>query len=285
MMRLDDPTSGYDDTLTTCISGVLRKAFKDKIELDKPVLIQAGKDYITAGKAGTLTDIHPTDPADADPVVIGSLRKSELVNLYEYYFRNKEKVEARKIYSKLLSCAGEECPFCGGIGKPRNLDHFLPKSRFPQFSVLPQNLVPSCRDCNMEGKAEEFAKTASDLIIHPYVDDDKFFKQQWIQAKCILDNNNLPSSVFYFVSPPNGWNQVDKDRVKKHFDSFGLANNYALQASVHLQTHVDTITALRKANIPNELIRTAIIDPGMNNAPFINHWVHGMFQALSGYLG
>jgi hypothetical protein len=82
------------------------------------------------------------------------------------YFVPEEK-PARTIYDSLLNSAKEKCPFCGGIGTPRNLDHFLPKAHFPQFSVLPRNLIPACRDCNMDGKGHAFATNAEDQIILP----------------------------------------------------------------------------------------------------------------------
>lgn len=285
MMRLSDPTLGYENTLTTCISGIGTNAFKVKMEAEKEALIKAGDDYIEAGKKGALSSIPPTDKAIIDPVVIGTLSKSELVNLYNYYLRSKEKEEARKIYSKLLNAAGDDCPFCGGIGKPRNLDHFLPKSRFPQFSILPQNLIPSCLDCNLGEKGEAFATKSDDQIIHPYVDDDRFFKEQWIHAKCEIDANNRPSSITYFVEAPNEWDLVHKNRVQKHFEDFGLAENYSLKASEHLQIQVGTISVLRGENVPDKIIRSAVIDQGVNKAPYINHWIRGMYQALSLYLG
>lgn len=39
------------------------------------------------------------------------------------------------------------CPYCG-ISEPNTTDHILPKSIFPEFAVLPQNLVMVCGWCN-----------------------------------------------------------------------------------------------------------------------------------------
>jgi hypothetical protein len=51
-----------------------------------------------------------------DPIVLGELRKSDLIRLYEYYFCNQEK-HAGKIYSE-LRLSVKKCPFCGDIGIP-----------------------------------------------------------------------------------------------------------------------------------------------------------------------
>lgn len=284
-MRLSAPESDFNATLDECVKGITGNIlFKNKMITAKPDLLQAGTAYIDAGKIGELYKISPINTTkNNDPLVVGTLIKSELVKLYEYYFRNEDKA-SRTTYDRLLNSAHEQCPFCGGIGTPRNLDHFLPKAHFPQFSTFPQNLVPSCRDCNMDGKSEYFATRAQDQLIQPYIDHDRFFTTQWISAKCILDSSNSPISINYYVDPPSEWDQIHKDRVKRHFDDFGLAKRYSVKAAQLLQTTLSQIFSLKKLGLSNQKINTAIIIPGIKNAPFINHWQKGKFQALSSYL-
>jgi hypothetical protein len=136
----------------------------------------------------------------------------------------------------------------------------------------------------MDGKAVAFARRVEDQLIQPYVDHDRFFTMQWIFAKCILDATNRPTSIHYFVAPPQGWDQVHKDRVQKHFDDFGLAKRYSVKAAQLLETALGQISGLQKLGLPAAAISAAILAPGINNAPFINHWQKGMFQALHDYL-
>ncbi|MFZ4874384.1 HNH endonuclease [Janthinobacterium sp. Mn2066] len=285
MMRLENPKADFATTLDTCIVGITgNNAFLQKMKDGKVALLQAGTDYVDHGGKGTLSSIQPISTyLSKDPIVVGALAKSELVNLYEYYFRNEEKA-SRTLYDRLLSSADDDCPFCGGIGRPKNLDHFLPKAHFPQYSVFPQNLVPSCRDCNMDGKATAFATRPEDQLIQPYVDNDHFFNEQWIYAECVLNAANMPKAVRYFVKPPEGWDGISKLRVQKHFDDFGLGSRYAIQTAKLLKTSVDQIVNSRNLGLENESIRKALLEPGVNNAPFINHWMRGMYQALSDYL-
>ncbi|NHZ98514.1 HNH endonuclease signature motif containing protein [Massilia sp. CCM 8734] len=285
MMRLKAPTRDFASTLDECIEGVTgNKIFKAKMQAAKSALVLAGTAYSDAGAIGELYCIAPIDTtADKDPIVIGDLHKSELVNLYQYYFVNEEKA-SRAIYDKLLNSAEEDCPFCGGIGRPRNLDHFLPKAHFPQFSTLPQNLIPSCRDCNMDGKAQGFATQAADQLIQPYVDNERFFTHQWIFAKCVLNANDLPTSIYYYVNPPREWDKVNKARVQKHFLDFGLEKRYAIESARLLPTTLEQIANLRIAGLSSHAIANCILTPGINKAPFINHWMKGMYQALHDYV-
>lgn len=281
MMRLTEPTLNFEQTFDECLEGITGNPdLKSRLENQKQNLLTAGNNYIASGNSGNLYSIQPIDTtASPNPFVVDKIRKSELVNLYDYYFLNEDK-KSRLTYERLLNSAQEQCPFCGGIGTPRNLDHFLPKAHFPQFSILPQNLVPSCRDCNMDGKATAFATIASKQLIQPYVDHDRFFTTQWIFAKYITINPNVPGVLRYYVSPPVGWNNTDIDRINQHFSDFNLGKRYSVKAAQLLGTTNAQIARMRRRGTSNEVICSDLLDPGIEEAPFINHWQKGMYQAL-----
>lgn len=203
-MKLDEPPYSFERALEECETGVTRnQALLQRLAFSRADLLAVEERYCALALAGDLYTILPIEP-DMNPnaVVISALSKSDLVKFYDQYFV-PEKKPARKVYDVLLNSAKEKCPFCGGIGTPRNLDHFLPKSRFPQFSVLPRNLVPSCRDCNMDGKAQDFARRAEDQVIQPYLDHEGLFSVQWIFARYHPGNIGEPGQFEYFVDPPS----------------------------------------------------------------------------------
>ncbi|WP_020481290.1 HNH endonuclease [Methylomonas sp. MK1] len=281
MMRLNEPQYSFEQSLNKCVEGITgNAALREKLKYSKPDLMVAGDGYLEAVGIGELHIIPPIDTnIDYDPVVINLLKKSELVKVYDKYFVPEDK-PARKIYDALLNAAKEKCPFCGGIGTPRNLDHFLPKAHFPQFSVLPRNLVPSCRDCNMDGKGHDFATKAEDQIIQPYADKDRFFMDQWIFAIYHAGDEREPGVFEYYTSPPGGWSEVDKLRVRKHFEDFDLAKRYATKAAEQLGTVLSQIKTMEQASLNKDMIRNVLLQPGVDAAPFVNHWQKGMYQAL-----
>jgi len=281
MMRLNEPQYNFEKTIDECVSGITGNvALRDKLTSSKPDLMAEEEKYLGAASTGKLFTIKPINTdVDADPVVINALKKSELVKIYDKYFVSEQK-PARKIYDALLNAAKEKCPFCGGIGTPHNLDHFLPKAHFPQFSVQPCNLVPSCRDCNMDGKAHAFATNEEDQIIQPYVDNERFFSDQWIFATYHVGVDGEPGDFEYFVNPPGGWPAVDKQRARKHFQDFNLAKRYATKAAELLGTVLRQRESLLQIGLSSEIINTALLQPGIDDAPFVNHWQKGMYQAL-----
>jgi hypothetical protein len=282
MMRLNNPQYSFEKTLNECIAGITgNPALQQKIRSSNHDFTAVETQYINAARTGKLYDISPINTdGDTDPIIISTLKKSELLKIYDHYFVPKQK-PARKIYEALLNAAKEKCPFCGGIGTARNLDHFLPKAHFPQFSILPHNLVPACRDCNMDGKSNDFATSAENQIIQPYVDNERFFSEQWVFAKYHAGNNSEPGFFEYFTSPPTSWSCIDKQRVIKHFKNFNLARRYAVKAAELLGTVLLQINNMKQYGLDSLSIQNTLLQPGIDTAPFANHWLKGMYQALT----
>ncbi|MBW3509474.1 HNH endonuclease [Janthinobacterium sp. NKUCC06_STL] len=280
MMRLKNPVHEFDKTIDECCSGITgNKILFDKLSKNKGYLINQGLSYLEFAAKGELYLIPHIDSSNDDnPKVISELRRADLVKIYDQYFVAGAK-PARKIYESILSAAKEQCPFCGGIGVPRNLDHFLPKTHFPQFSLFPRNLVPACRDCNMDGKGQKFSKNAEDQIIQPYLDNDRFFVEQWIFCRYHLGNGAVPGDFEYFADAPTNWPEVDKKRAEKHFSDFDLGKRYGIKAAERLGLVLRQVQTLKDKNLDAE-IKSIIFQPPIDAAPFPNHWTVGMHQAL-----
>ncbi len=285
MMKLDEPPCSFEQALEECQKGASRnRGLLRRLASSRADLLAVEGQYSTAALAGDLYTIPPIAAGmNANALVINALSKSDLVKFYDQYFVPNKK-PARKIYDALINAAKEKCPFCGGIGTPRNLDHFLPKANFPQFSVLPSNLVPSCRDCNMDGKAHNFARSAEEQLIQPYIDCADFFSVQWIFSRYHHDNNGEPGEFEYFVDPPAEWSLVDKNRASRHFDAFSLARRYATKAAEALGTVMRQIDTMRDAGLNGRTIEVVLLQPGVDSAIFANHWQKGMYQALIEHL-
>lgn len=62
------------------------------------------------------------------------------------------------------------CPMCGSH-HPGTLDHYLPRESFPEFSILPCNLVPACPHCNSGVKKGRYkGASVPERFLHPYFD-------------------------------------------------------------------------------------------------------------------
>ncbi|GAB7535752.1 HNH endonuclease [Burkholderia sp. 3C] len=282
MMRLSEPKYTAEQAVDKCIEGITgNNVLKAKVMLSKLSLVQGSGRYLESAEVGKLIEIVALDVRAPDDVaVIDQLTKSDLIKLYDNYF-SKIKKPARDIYDSLLNSALERCPFCGGIGIPRNLDHFLPKSIFPQFSIVPGNLVPSCLDCNLGEKGEGFAQLEEEQIIHPYAENGHFFDEQWIFARYKESGDGSPGVFDYYVAPPGHWNEVDKARVAAHFVKFGLGKRFSIKAAEGLGTNLKQIERMTRHGLSDQDVCEVLLQPGIDEAPFVNHWQRGKYQALA----
>lgn len=284
MKKLPLPPYNFDDVLDSCAEGMLQRNVKATFQGTRDQFSDEGLMYIELGTDGTLCNYPRVLGLTNETVVVHPLTKAKLISLYEGNLRNKDK-PARGLYEGLLASAFEKCPFCGDIGQPRNLDHFLPLAHFPQFSVMPLNLIPACRDCNMGEKGENFALNATDQVLHPYLDSNILFDEQWVYARYI---NEGDGGIEYFVCPPEHWNEVDKQRVIKHFEDFDLARRYGIEAGKHLSELIDqreSFYRVMSRRIPMNELKDDFVEVTFNsiitNNSFPNHWKKVMYIALS----
>ena len=281
MLKLNYPAYSCKEAIDHCRQSIsVSNSLLQRVSNSANDLENSSNDYTALASKEELYTINPTPQSKGrDPVIIGQLKKSDLNKLYSRHFAKSGK-PSRRIYDSLIASAEEKCPYCGGIGRPRNLDHYLPKGHFPQFSILPVNLIPSCRDCNMGSKREYFATCMDKQTIHPYLDNERYFCEQWISAKYFPEIGNEPGFIQYFVDPPEHWTSVQKSRVERHFHEFKLGNRFSLEAGPRLITLLAQIKRLTDESLNMGEAKDVILQPIINRSLFPNHWEKVMCLAL-----
>ena len=85
---------------------------------------------------------------------------------YKLYDSRKGSGELRRMRQKH---GLNSCPVCGSP-VTGDLDHYLPRTVFPEFSIMRANLVPACRHCNSGVKGTTVHGDNPQRFIHPYFD-------------------------------------------------------------------------------------------------------------------
>lgn len=161
-----------------------------------------------------------------DQIISSRVDKKKMVRFYEYRLLKKNK--GREIYDEIImSSPSNICPYCT-IKLVKTIDHFLPKSQYPSYSISPINLVPCCRDCNTDKKID-FPTSSNDQTFHPYFDDVE--NDIWIKAVLMRTE---PLSFQFKVIKPNGWSQIQYNRANAHFTSYGLNQLFSNEANREL---------------------------------------------------
>lgn len=275
MKKLNRPSYGSVELFDKSVDGIhdltLRQLFID----NRPNMVVANTAYDYEAHTQTWCNLPRAAHGNPDAVVVGTLSKRQLTGLYsDHVVRSKE--GARGIYDDILVKAHGKCPYCGGIGEAKTLDHYLPKARFPSYSVLPVNLVPACRDCNT-GMGSSFPTDPSLQPVHPYLDAAHFFDEKWTTAIVLQED---PIVVNFGVSPPAHWSARDQSRVAQHFQDCDLGERYRLQVWDELAPLIsqrkDTLKELDTNNFRAHLLVTA-----NESALPINGWKRTLYDALA----
>ncbi len=277
MQKLPIPSVGFPNALAEAILGIGCQATQGQYTAAFVNAQTIEIDYAAKAQAASLF-AEQRVAANCDPVVHGTLKKSDLTKLYTQYFV-PEKKPARALYDAIKVTANGKCPLCGGIGHVRTLDHYLPKANFPLYSIMPTNLVPCCRDCNIE-KLNAFAAVRGDQALHPYFDNDRFFNEKWVYAKVIPSAPRKPPLLEFFVAPPDHWADDDKSRVNAHFREYDLKKKFSVEAAAELPETIQTRRTTMSANTPQDFSGYLAEKGNMRGLP-INNWRRVMFTALA----
>ena len=281
MIQLNLPKEfeDYSKIIKDCCGN--RYKYRQHILDAEETLLREGEKYKEQAKLNNLFCFDKAIPKSE--FILGSLRLKNS-HIIELYSDRLCRYRAGDVYDKLINLAKNPkigCPFCGGINIPAQIDHFLPKSRYGVFSVYPYNLIPICIECNTIYKKEFFPTTREKQLIHPYLDSDCYFKEQWLYAEYIIDDGSKYGTISYFVNPPDKWDSDKKEKIKFHFDKFKLDQRFA-QKSVEIIS--DLLTQMESYKhediLSMEDFKKCSIDSLAKGISSINHWKKVALMAI-----
>ncbi|WP_217349597.1 HNH endonuclease [Herbaspirillum sp. VT-16-41] len=271
---MTNPAQGAASVYVTCVNSVGDVDLRNNLSSVLPQINAGYTDFDAKAIAGELYQIPPDERAPT-ATFLNVASKQDFKNLYTQQMATLGK-PARTDYDRLIASAPKgKCPLCG-YGQAKTLDHYLPKSKYPQFSVYPPNLVPACTDCNF-GKRSSIARTKDQQGIHPYF-DSHLMGDQWLFAEVVPGS---PATLRYFVEPPSNWDPSDKARVRSHFDSLKLSARLAVEAADELSNVRDTIRRHSAGGGAAQIRADLLAGAEDRYAIQKNSWQTALYQALA----
>ncbi|RYE10640.1 MAG: hypothetical protein EOP22_03280 [Hyphomicrobiales bacterium] len=141
---------------------------------------------------------------------------------------------SRKLYDATRTLSSH-CPYCL-FGEVYEVDHFLPSSPFPEFSVFPSNLVPICHACNHKKRAKVPADAAH-YFLHPYF--DALPPVRWLSAAIEYEANGPILRFGVALDAVTHGNLAS--RLSYHFDELDLDARFSARGAVILAELEDII--------------------------------------------
>ena len=197
----------YNECSSTFLDNVIKTkkkskkdpTYKDRVEILKPNVKSKFTTYDVEHTANNLASLTAYGYAGQD--------KIDLLKLYKY-----DNSVIQNLNEKVTTLEGNRlintCQNCT-INEINSLDHIVPKDEFPEFSVNPRNLFPSCTKCNghknviwRENNKSVFLNLYLDnlpeeqyLFCYPTIDDDK------ITLKFSIENRNgIEQNLFELIN-------------------------------------------------------------------------------------
>lgn len=170
---------------------------------------------------------------------ISKRRTTETVNALNWTAVEREALEhcytsstfvTKGIKRDVIDCLSEDeialCPYCL-IRSPEHLDHFLPISRYPEFSTFSPNLIWVCGRCNIT-KGDGLTQHPR-AVLNPYFDA---IPTDTALLYCQVTAGNGRLGLNFFV--PNGIPGVSQGTItiaKRHCVEFSLFDAYMIEGS------------------------------------------------------
>lgn len=214
-------------------------------------------------------------PNQIDELAISNLPEdvssTEMKNVYDEKFAKADTV-GRKYYDMIMSQVKRGiCPICG-VRMVSTLDHYLPKAKVPTLSVTPSNLVPACRDCNMD-KQTEMALSPDATPVHLYY--DRLPEEAWLHV-CVGDN----LEITFYISCPESWETSLRGRVEGHLDTYKLHKLYSAHAVAEIEDKKRMWKRLVDLGLEKEVFTDICEMRSSAEANDLNSWKSALYRGL-----
>ncbi|QDR81319.1 HNH endonuclease [Sporomusa termitida] len=165
------------------------------------------------------------DLSVVNSVVYNQTDKSALLNCYESTTKPLAALKTKILEAQNPTLRGK-CQYCG-INAPTTFDHYMPKDTFPEYSVMPINLIPCCFECNNIRNDNWLTSSNHRGTINLYYENlptDRYL------STIVVYSDDVPVANFNIFNPGT-INSTLFTIVLSHFEILKLKNRYKVQTA------------------------------------------------------
>jgi hypothetical protein len=167
------------------------------------------------------------------------------------------------------------CPYCL-IDTIENLDHYFPRSIFPELSISSQNLIPSCGICNSVYKKALWNNSPDRAFIHPYF--DQLPNEQFLYCNTSISAHGI-FTVSFELRQTAQIQGLTYELLARHFEGLELGNRYMAKAT---SEEVPKIGRILDAydNLPEKRKSLESFVTLQVKANVVNTWEHAFYDSI-----
>ena len=235
----------------------------------RPAIVTAYANYLAEFGKGSLLHPIPVSP--------------EIAKALEDNFDALKKGRSHEsVRDEILdSTPSDSCPYCN-MSDVDTIDHALPKSVYPEFSILALNLIPACGACNLRKGQSCHVKSGYDLM-HPYFvcipDEPILFAEVMVDVEAVTWRfylqNNAAMGDAEFGSIEKLFNLLDLARRYSRYSVGEIGDRAGHFDELHSRGGADTLrsylekeAASSRESRGNNYWKTALLHGLADNDPF-----------------
>lgn len=193
--------------------------------------------------------------------------KETLIDLYQYKSSIVKKIK-NKILDAQIRTINATCQYCT-LNSINSLDHFIPKSYFPEFSVNPLNLFPCCQQCNTKKSNLSFNRGES-LFLNLYLDE--LPEKEYLKAE--FDFRDEIPLVTFFLHNPNNIEANLYKTICNHYEKLNLLERMREKSNEIVTEIICSLKTIYLLNNDTKVLKSFINaeEKENKNAYGYNYW-------------
>lgn len=218
-----------------------------------------------------------------DSIIRDAHEKEALIKCYTRNGNTRFGKIANRILAEESEKGRSSCPYCELTDSSR-LDHYIPKGLMPEYSLMIENLIPSCCICNEQYKKELWLSNGKRIFFNPYW--DKWLKYKFVYAEVI--DGEVPI-LRYSIKRPNEITEEQFEIIKSHFVTLQLQKRYESKVSEEITFQLEKFQRYY-SKMKNKMNEYEIVSSYKENVCEdrdiyyeicgINHWKTCFYEAI-----
>jgi len=196
--------------------------------------------------------------------------KTKFINLYK---TDDDDFVQKPIIDKLRSRKLKLCPSCGEDGTPNTLDHYLPKDKYPEFSILSKNLFPMCDICQGKKLAKDKDEHGRRYFLHPYY--DQFLSEQILYLSI---SGPFCSPKIYSISVTTEIDDDLREVIKRHIKGIDFMDRFGSYFRDQYFRLLRLVEFIRKEG--NDVRSQMLAFHQMAKLKGVNSWEHVFYDGV-----
>ncbi|WP_122047229.1 hypothetical protein [Vibrio atlanticus] len=174
----------------------------------------------------------------------------------------------------------EQCPFCGRPCIPTILDHFIPKTKWPEYSLYPNNLVNQCSKCSSKKWEHYYCNVNNNAkFIHPLYSNLLSLVEYRYSISIPNPQNMKVANISFNVILPPGLTAIQTARLNLHIESLGICE-YAIEFGYDWYLKKLRKASKRRVNICSMLQDHIDLESKVPNNMPDNDWLVCLYKEM-----